>query len=216
LFHGFDPSAVARPYASAREAARSWSEGGKPYGVAYVGHNWQRWSQLRRFLEAIEPLRGGLGPICLAGWRWGKRGDGAVELGIQGVDVDPELLTRLGVETRYPIPFHEVVAFLGQARLCPVIHRPLFNQLGLVTNRTFETFCADTVPLLLLPAEMVESIYGPEARPLAPGEDVAGRVRDLLRRPEVYWDAVLKTRAHLARHHSYEQRFKELVTILEN
>src|SRR5262249_9035151 len=156
-----------------------------------VGHNWQRWSQLRRFLEAIEPLRGELGPICLAGWRWDQRDDWAVELGIQGVDVDPELLARLGVETRYPIPYHEAPALLGTPRRSPATHPPLSNQVGRVTNRPFETFGADPVPLLLLPPEMVESIYGPEARPLAPGEDVAGRVRDLLRRPEVYWDAVL-------------------------
>ena len=34
------------------------------------------------------------------------------------------------------------------------------------------------------------------------------------RRPEVYWDAVLKTRIHLAAHHSYERRFEQLMAIL--
>ena len=50
---------MARPYGSAQEAARAWSgDGGaaKPYGVAYVGHNWQRWSQIRRFLEAYTDM----------------------------------------------------------------------------------------------------------------------------------------------------------------
>jgi hypothetical protein len=219
LFHAYDAASVARPYGSAREAARAWAgDGGarKPYGVAYVGHNWQRWSQIRRFLEAVEPLKGDLGPMCLAGWRWDERPDWAVELGIQGVDTDPALLGRLGVEAKYPIAFNEVIDFMGQARFCPIFHRPLFNQLGLVTTRTFETFCADTIPLLMLPGELVEEIYGPAGRPLAPGDDVAGRLRDMLRRPEVYWDAVLKVRAHLAQHHSYQQRFKELLAILES
>jgi hypothetical protein len=152
LFHGFDPAVVVAPYGSPRDAARAWSgEGGsrKPYGVAYVGHNWQRWSQIRRFLEAIEPVREQLGSICLTGWRWDERPDWAAELGVAGVDVDPALLKRLGVETKPPIPFHEVIGLLGQARFAPIIHRPLFNELGLVTVRTFETFCADTIPLLM-------------------------------------------------------------------
>jgi hypothetical protein len=104
---------------------------------------------------------------------------------------------------------------MSEARFSPIVHRPLFNELKLVTNRMFETFCADTLPLLILPEEMVDAIYGDRARPLRPGDDVAERVKDMLRRPEVYWDAVLKTRAHLASHHSYQQRFKELVSILD-
>jgi hypothetical protein len=213
LFHGFDPAAVERPPASAQEAARAWSV--KPYGVAYVGHNWQRWSQIRRFLEAVEPIRADLGPICLAGWRWDERPDWAVEHGIQGVDTDPALLAKLGVEAKWPIPFGEVVGFLSQARFSPIFHRPLYNELGLVTTRTFETFCADTIPLLILPDQLVADVYGPEAAPLVPGGDVAGRLRDMMRRPEVYWDAVLKVRARLAERHSYQRRFQELLGILE-
>jgi hypothetical protein len=218
LFHGYDPAAVARPYESSREAVAAWSGNGaarKPYGVAYVGHNWQRWSQIRRFLEAMEPIREKVGPMCLVGWRWDERPDWAAELGIAGVDTDPALLARLAVETRYPIPFNETVDFMSQALFCPIFHRPLFNELGLVTVRTFETFCADTIPILMLPSELIDEIYGPAARLLAPGEDVSDRIIDTLRRPEPYWEAVLKTRAHLAKHHSYEQRFKELVAILE-
>jgi hypothetical protein len=217
LFHAFDPEAVAAPYRSAGEAVLAWSgerAARKPYGVAYVGHNWQRWSQIRRFLEAIEPLREELGPICLAGWRWDQRPDWAAELGLAGVDVDPELLKRLGVETRFTIPFDEVIPFMGQALFCPVFHRPLYKELGIVTVRTFETFCADTLPLLMLPEDLIDAIHGPAAGPLAPGGDVAGRLGDMMQRPEMYWDAVLAVRDHLARHHSYRQRFEELLVIL--
>lgn len=218
LFHGFDPGSVARPYASAAEAAQAWSggaDGGKPYGVTYVGNNWQRWTQVRRFLEAIEPIQDQVGPICLSGWAWDYRPDWAAELDIQGIDTDPALIQRMGVETQWGVSFDGVIPFAGQGRFCPIFHRPLFNELGLVTNRTFETFCADTIPLLMLPDSLVEAIYGPAAQPLAPGDDVAGRVQDILRRPEVYWDAVLKTRAHLAERHSFQRRFQELARILE-
>jgi hypothetical protein len=219
LFHAYDAAAVAHPYTSPTQAAQAWTgtaNGAKPYGIVYVGNNWQRWTQIRRFLEAIEPLREQLGPICLVGWDWGKRPDWAVELGLHGVDVDVALLQRLGVGTREAIPFNDVVEFVGQARFSPVFHRPLYNHLGLVTNRTFETFCADTMPLLMLPDNLVETIYGPYAGPLAPGDKVVERLEDMMRCPEAYWEAVLKTRLSLAEHHSYQQRFKELLAILES
>lgn len=171
---------------------------------------------MRPLLEAMEPLRDELGPIFLVGWDWGARADWAIELGLEGSDVDPDLLARLGVETQDAIPFDQVVEFVSRARFSPIVHRPLFNQLGLVTNRTFETFCADTIPLLMLPGTFIEQIYGPHARALAPDDDVAGCLADMMRRPDVYWGAVLKTRAQLAERHSFEQRFHELLAILES
>jgi hypothetical protein len=219
LFHGFDPSAVARPYASSQEAASAWSgrsNGSQPYGMVYVGNNWQRWSQFKGFFEAVEPLKDRIGPTCLAGWNWDKRPDWAIEHGLQGVDVDRALLERLGAETRDPVAFDEVIELTSKARFSPVFHRPLFKQLGFVTNRTFETFCADTLPLLMLPPEQVEAFYGPQALLLTPGDDVAGRVDDMLRHPEPYWKAVLETRASLADRHSYTRRLEELVGLLES
>jgi hypothetical protein len=217
LFHAFDPAAVVRPYATAAEAANAWAGDGtgKPYGLVYVGNNWQRWTQVRKLLEQIEGLNGLLGRIALVGWDWGRRPEWAVQLGLEGVDTDPELFSRLGVETREAIPFNEVSELLGQAKFSPVFHRPLFQKLGFVTNRTFETFCADTVPILMLPKDTVRDVYGEDALPLAPGEQLAKRLSDTLRHPEPYWDAVLKTRAYLAQHHSYQRRFEELVKILK-
>ena len=219
LFHGFEPSAVVHPYASSQEAVLAWSgksNGSRPYGVVYVGNNWQRWSQLKPFFEAVEPLKDRIGPTCLAGWNWDKRPDWAIEHGLQGVDVDPAVLGRVNAEVRDPVGFDEVVALTSKGRFSPVFHRPLFKELGLVTNRTFETFCADTLPLLMLPAEQVSAIYGPQALPLAPGDDVAGRMEDMLRNPEPYWKAVLETRTALGGRHSYTKRFEELVALLEN
>ncbi len=217
LFHAYDADAGVSNYSSPAEAANAWlgkANGSKPYGVTYVGNNWQRWTQVQRFLEAIEPLKKELGPIAIVGSGWDNTPDWAIQLGVHGADVDPMLLERLGVERKAGIPFDQVSQFLTQGRFAPIFHRPLFNHLGLVTNRTFETFCADTMPLLMLPEQIVDTIYGVDARPLAPGNDVAGRLEDIMHRPAFYWDAVLKTRAHLTRNHSYQQRFRELLTIL--
>ena len=217
LFHAFDPEAVARHFDTPNEAVKAWlgENGSKPYGMTYVGNNWQRWTQMRRFLEAIESLRAKLGRICLVGWAWDCRPDWARELGIQGIDVDPDLLKRLGVEVSSGVAYNEFIHFVSQGRFCPIFHRPLFNHLSLVTNRTFETFCGDTIPILMLPEKLVEAIYGPAAQLLVPGQDVAGHMSDMMQRPAFYWDAVLKTRAHLAQHHTYKKRFQELSAIFD-
>ncbi len=216
LFHGFDPASVEGRYDTPEQAARAWTDNkNKRYGMAYVGNNWQRWSQMKSLLGAIAPLSSRIGPTCLVGWAWDYRPDWAAELDVRGIDTDPEMLKQMGVELQGNVSFNQVIPFISQARFCPVIHRPLFNELGLVTNRTFETFCSDTMPLLMLPEKMIESIYGPAARVLAVGEDAAGRVQDMLDHPETYWDAVLKTRAYLADRHSFQRRFQELSAILE-
>jgi hypothetical protein len=219
LFHGYDAGSVARPYETAREAAAAWraaGSAGKPYGVMYVGSNWQRWHQVRQFLEQYGPVRGEVGRACLVGWDWDKRPGWAVQSGIMGIDTDPALLAQLEVEARNGVRFDEVTGLLGKARFAPVFHRPLFRHLGFVTSRTFETFHGDTLPVLMLPREFVTAVYGAAALALVPGDDLAAHLTDALRRPETYWDAVLQTRSHLARHHSYAQRFRELDTLVED
>lgn len=217
LFHAFEPAAVVKPYATAEEAATDWREAmgsEKRYGVMYVGSNWQRWEQVRRFLESYEPASLEIGRACLAGWDWANRPDWAVEKGIMGIDTDRNLLARLDVQVRDGVRFDEVVGLLSTARFAPIFHRPLFRHLGFVTNRTFETFYADTLPILMLPREFVEKTYGQAALALVPGDAIAAHLRDALARPEFYWDAVLKTRSHLARHHSYQVRFQELQALV--
>jgi hypothetical protein len=215
LFHGFDPAAVEGRYETPEQAAKAWSEQPKQYGIAYIGNNWQRWSQMKAFLNGVAPLANRIGPICLTGWAWDYRPDWAAELDIPGINTDPEMLKSMGVELKGNVSFDQVIGQISQAKMCPVFQRPLFNELGMVTNRTFETFCSDTIPLLMIPEKLAESIYGPAARPLVVGPDVTGRVKDVLDRPEVYWDAVLKTRAYLAEHHSFQRRIAELSAILE-
>jgi hypothetical protein len=176
----------------------------------YVGSNWQRWEQMRHFLEGYAAVRERVGPVCLTGWDWSARPDWAVKLGIMGIDTDPALLARLDVVARDGVRFDEVVGLLSQAKFAPVIHRPLFRHLGIVTNRTFETFYADSLPILLLPRDFVVALYGDAALALVPGEDIGSHLDNALSYPEPYWEAVLQTRSHLARHHSYARRLQEL------
>jgi hypothetical protein len=180
----------------------------------YIGSNWQRWDQVRKLLEDYAPVRASFGRACLMGWDWDKRPDFAVEKGLKGIDTDPALLARLGVELHHGVRFDEVTRLLGKARFAPVLHRPLFNRLGLVTVRTFETFHADALPVLMLPRELVTTIYGKAALKLVPADNLADHLTEAMESPEPFWDAVLKTRRHLASHHSIARRLDELASLV--
>lgn len=213
LFHGFDPNSVSRRYETPEAAAAAWRSAkpaDKPYGVMYVGSNWQRWGDVRRFLEKYAPVRNEVGPLALVGWDWAERPEWAAQKGLAGIDTDPALIKELEVETPHGVKFDEVVPMLGKARFAPVFHRPLFRELGFVTNRSFETFYADALPILMLPREFVAAVYGPAALALVPEGDVGQHMVDALRRPETYFQALWQTRAHLARQHSYQHRFEQL------
>jgi hypothetical protein len=213
LFHGFAPGAVVAPETSAEKAAARWKGSERWFGVAYVGSNWQRWHQVRDFLAAHAPHRKTVGWAGLIGWDWKERPEWAVQQGLAGIDTDPAWLIENEITVKHGVRFDQVLGYLSQTKFAPIFHRPLFRQLGLVTVRTFETFHADTLPVLMLPKPLVEAIYGPAALALVPGEDVAGFLLDATKSPEPYWDAVIKTRAHLAAHHSYARRFEELAAL---
>ena len=177
----------------------------------YVGSNWQRWEQVRRFLEGYAVARERVGPAILAGWDWSARPEWAVRMGIMGIDADPALLARLGVEVRDGVRFDEVVGLLGQAKFAPVIHRPLFRHLG----HRHEPHIRDLLRGQPARSCFCRAISWPRSTVKrhsrwCPGEDIAAHLDDALSRPEAYWEAVLQTRSHLARHHSYARRLEEL------
>ena len=213
LFHAFAPEAVVVPETSAEAAAARWLKDERWFGVAYVGSNWQRWDQVKAFLTAHAPLRKTVGWAGLIGWDWKARPEWAIQQGLVGIDTDPQMLLDMEVTVKDGVRFDRVLNYLSQSKFAPVFHRPLFRELGLVTGRSFETFHADTIPVLMLPKPFVEAVYGPAALTLVPGEDVAAFLTDAMARPAFYWDAVIKTRAHLAAHHSYAHRIEKLAAL---
>lgn len=213
LFHGFAPEAVVVPETSAEAAAARWLKDERWFGVAYVGSNWQRWDQVKAFLTAHAPLRKTVGWAGLIGWDWKERPEWAIQQGLSAIDTDPQMLLDMEVTVKDGVRFDRVLNYLSQSKFAPVFHRPLFRELEFVTGRSFETFHADTIPILMLPKPFVEAIYGPAALALVPGDDVAAFLTDAMARPAFYWDAVIKTRAHLAKHHSYARRFEELAAL---
>lgn len=205
FFHAYDPS-----WEMPLEFSR------KDYAMIYVGNNWFRWKALRRVLRAIEPIRNKIGRAALVGQDWAAMPWWvASPLREQGYFTDPEYLKRIGVELRDPVPVEQVIPTMGTAVFNPVLIRPLFDRLGLVTCRTFETPAANTIPLFCQDADYVCAIYGARAAELAlrDGEAASEQILDVVRRPEQYAGVVRDIRRHLAGKHSYARRLQELVRI---
>src|SRR5262249_4866933 len=129
---------------------------------------------------------------------------------------DTAYLQRLGVTVTPPVRFDQVITSMGNGVFTPVIYRPLFENLQLVTCRTFETPAANTVPLFGLDPRFVEEIYGRAARELVlDGGHPEEIVRDVMRNPDRYVEIIEKIRRELAERHSYAARVRELVRIIE-
>ncbi len=190
----------------------------KQYGMVYVGHCKFRWCPMHRVLKAIEPVRAQVGRIAMVGEGWRRLPWWAVPMGLEDAYCsDPAYLESLGVEVLPPVPFGDVIGWMSKASFNPVIVRPTFGRMQFVTPRIFETPAANTVPLLALNEEHAREIYGPAALELTlSNNDPHGRILDLGRRPEHYADAVMSLRRHLAEHHSYTARLRQLIGIIEN
>lgn len=188
---------------------------GKRYGMFYVGNNWFRWRAMQRVLQAIEPIREQVGRIGLVGRDWDAM-PSWVESPLREAAyyTDPDYLKELAVEIMPPVPVGQVIRTMSKGVFNPVIVRPLFDLLGLVTCRTFETPAANTIPLFAHDPAYVEEIYGEQARELVLGEDASERMADVLRRPEHYGKIVTSIRQRLAEKYSYAVQLQQLIDIV--
>ena len=112
------------------------------------------------------------------------------------------------------MPFQQVAATINKGVFNPVVYRPLFECLGMVTCRTFETPAAGTIPLFLLERDYVAEIFGERAAELVlDGEQVHDKIADVLARPEHYAEIVMAIREDFRHRHSPEARLRELVSL---
>ena len=129
---------------------------------------------------------------------------------------DPNYLQRLGVDVLPPVPFNDVITWMSKATFNPILLRPTFNRLRLVTPRMFETPAADTLPVFLVDGLHVRELYGDAAGELVLGDDPSAKITDLLNRPGHYRDVVREMREHLRARHSHRARLTELIEIVES
>jgi len=151
----------------------------KEYGMIYVGHSKFRWQPILNVLRALEPIRARVGRIGLVGYGWRGLPPWASSMKLEEAYYsDAAYLGKLEAEVLDPVPFEHVIRWMSMAIFNPVISRPTFSALRLVTPRFFETPAASTIPVFGLDEAHVEEIYGPPAQHeiLAdgqPGKDLA-------------------------------------------
>jgi hypothetical protein len=190
----------------------------KAYDVVYVGNNWFRWRALRGILEAIEPIRDRVGRIGLVGHGWDALAPWAGPTLVEDAYYrDPAYLKKLDVEVLPPVRFDDVMPCMSRGVVSPVIYRPLFDRLQLVTCRSFETPAASTIPLFAQEEGFVTDVYGPEGAELTlPAREPHQKILDVLDRPHHYQAIVGRIRRHLGAEHSYSKRLQELIEIVES
>ena len=202
FFHGYDPS---------WEVPLDFDN--KDVGMVYVGNNWFRWRSLSRVLSVIEPVLQRVGRIAIVGNGWDRPAPWAKPaLPEDAYYQDSEYLRRLGVQVIPPIRFDEVIGWMSRGLFTPVIYRPLFDHLQLVTCRTFETPAANTIPLLCQDRQFVEDVYGPSGLELVlPQERPQEKIMDLVENRQKYLEVVRELRHVLRQRYSYTARVRELV-----
>ena len=205
LFHIYDPD---------WETPLDFSA--KDFGMIYVGHTKFRWHGMSQVLRGIEPIRDKLGRIGLVGDGWDAPLEWTQWKEIRDdYFVDRDYLKQMGVEALAPVRYTDVIATMSRGIFNPVIYRPLFERLGFVTCRTFETPASGTIPLFLLEPDYVRSIYGDTAGELVLGERPHEKIADVVSRPQYYGDIVLAIRDAFRQRHSPEARLRDLIGIIE-
>jgi hypothetical protein len=189
----------------------------KDYGMIYVGNNWFRWGPMMRMLTAIEPIRERVGRIGVIGDGWDQITQ-SVEQPLRDLAcfTDPAYLETLGIDLMPSVPVAQVTSCMSRGRFNPVLLRPLYNHLKIVTPHVFETFAANTIPLLALDDKFAEELYGEYATELVLKQDPKEQVLDVLGRPHYYTNLVAAIRQHLADRHSYAIRLQQLIDIVES
>jgi hypothetical protein len=205
LFHIYDPD---------WETPLDFSA--KDFGMIYLGHTKFRWHGMSQVLHAIEPIRDRLGRIGLVGEGWDAPLEWTEWKEIRDdYFVDRDYLKKIGVEALKAVPYKEVIAMMSKGIFNPVIYRPLFEKLGFVTCRTFETPASGTIPLFLLDADYVRGVFGSDAEALLLGDRPTEKILDVVNRPQHYADIVLGIREDFRVRHSPKARLKDLIEIIE-
>ncbi len=207
LFYAYNPGWEAPLNFSAKE-----------YAMIYLGNSKFRWLPMRRVLQAIESIREEVGRIGLVGAGWDALPPWAVPMKMEEAYYsDLAYLRWLNVEVKSAIPFEQVIEWMSKAIFNPVISRPTFNAMRLVTPRFFETPAANTIPLFGVDKEHVKEIYGDWGSELAlPDDNPQEKILDLVRRPQYYAPIAQRIRRHLTEKHSHAARLKELIEIVRS
>lgn len=184
----------------------------KTYDIVYIGNNWYRWQDISWFVKGLAPIRAKLDRIALFGKWWSGKPLPEVE---DHTYSDPSFLNEHNIEVHRPVRFGNVKAAMSRAHINLLFIRPLLSALQFATPRMFETFNANTIPLLSRDFLHAEALYGEDVAQLRMRDNPAERVEFIMSHFQEMSSLVKDIAAKLARKHSYERRLSELIELFE-
>ena len=189
----------------------------KFFDMIYVGHNKFRWVPMEIVLNAIKPIRNSLKKIGIYGHGWDKQPEWSKKLNVEDNYLSkPKMLKKLDIEVLEPILFSKLINTMSLATFNPIIFRSVFMHFRLTTPRMYETFAANTIPLLSMGKKIAEIHFGKSAKYLVlPKKNPEKKLLDIITNPDKYKAIVQDIRNYLHKYHSHELRLKELINFLK-
>lgn len=181
---------------------------GKDFDLIYVGNNWYRWSDMKNLIKAVSPIRTKLKKIALIGRYWNGK---LMEEFKDATRSDPDFLKKNNVEIYESAPYGHVEETMSRGKLHPILVRPILNEMGFATPRMFETFTANTVPLIPDYFIHADKLYGDGISHLTLSENPAAKILKILENYEKYRQTAQEILQKLRQKHSYEIRVKQLL-----
>ncbi|MDP2637764.1 MAG: hypothetical protein Q8P26_01740 [Candidatus Levybacteria bacterium] len=193
-------------YFGVNKNAQNLTRQSKDYDLLYVGNNWYRWQDISRLVKQISPIRKHLKKIGLIGSYWSSD----IMSGFEDATYsDPNFLKKNKIEVLGSAPYGQVEIAMSRGLLNPILIRPILNHMSFVTPRMFETFLADTVPLIPQYFTHAIDLYGDNASQLI----LSNPADDIMQIIENYDKYVILRRnilEMLKEKHSYEIRINQL------
>ena len=181
----------------------------KDFDLVYVGNNWYRWKDIVALISGISSIRKLVKNVALVGMYW----DGKAKKGNEKATYSNfEYLKKNNIKIYKSAAYGQVEKTMSKGLLNPVFVRPILNKLNLITPRMFETFAANTIPLLPNYFKNAPHLYGVGVEKLFLSDNPAERIVTIFKNYNKYKELVLKIRNKITSRHSYETRLKELLS----
>ncbi len=183
----------------------------KEYDLMYLGNNWYRWEDIVKLTETVEPIRNKIKKFALIGQYWDESTMKNFERATRS---DVGFLSSHNVQIRKSAGFGKVESTMSSGKLNPILVRPILNKLGFVTPRMFETFFANTVPLIPDYFTHADALYGSGINQLkfsfSSPVDISN-IYDSYEKNLVFSHEI---KSFLEAEHSYKKRIKQLIDIV--
>lgn len=183
----------------------------KDFDLIYVGNNWYRWKDIVSMIDGISSIRKLVKNVGLFGMYW----DGKAKRGNEKATYSNlEFLRKSNIKIHKSVAYGRVESTMSKGLLNPVFVRPILNKLNLITPRMFETFMADTIPLLPNYFKNAPYLYGEDAEKLFLSDNMTERITIILQNYNKYKNLVIKIRKKITIQHSYEVRLIKLLNFV--